>query len=242
MNSMEPRPLFIVVDGLDGCGKSTLAEGICKELWKVDVQHVKTMEPSLSKVGVFIRNLLHTPSQQQTFEDREILGNRLVMAQLFAADRALHSKVIEIGLGEGKHVVCDRWLLSSLVYQCGCESGEDPELPRRFSKVLNVNGDVLEHAFPDLLVHVRVPHRVAFDRIQKTRGNWGRTFFEGEDASKMRRDEVIWAEAVAYYHDVFNRQVLTLDGTLPQFELVNAVMRELVNQHPWFPHLHRRIQ
>jgi dTMP kinase len=239
---MEPRPLFIVVDGLDGCGKSTLVDGICKELSKVDSQHLKTMEPSTSKVGAFIRNMLHTQAQQQTFEDREMLGNRVVMAQLFAADRTLHSKVIEHALGEGKHVVCDRWLLSSLVYQCGCESGADPELHRCFSKILSVNADVLDHVFPDLIVHLRVPHKVAFDRIQKTRGNWGRTFFEGEDASRMRRDEVIWDRAMLYYHDVFNRPILVLDGTRQPFDLVNDVMRELVNQHSWFPRIPRRSE
>lgn len=239
---MEPRPLFIVVDGLDGCGKSTLVDGICKELWKVDSQHLKTMEPSTSKVGAFIRNMLHTQAQQQTFEDREMLGNRVVMAQLFAADRTLHSKVIEHALGEGKHVVCDRWMLSSLVYQCGCETVEDPEILRRFSKILAVNEDILQHAFPDLIVYLRVPHRVAFDRVQKTRGNWGRTYFDGEDASRMRRDEMIWDRAVLYYRDVFNRKVLTMDGTRHPFDLVNDVMRELLSQNSWFPRLPRRSE
>jgi hypothetical protein len=53
----------------------------------------------------------------------------------------------------------------------------------------------------------------------------------------MRRDEVIWDRAMLYYHDVFNRPILVLDGTRQPFDLVNDVMRELVNQHSWFPRI-----
>jgi dTMP kinase len=232
---MEPRPLFIVVDGLDGCGKTTFTQGICKELWGLDVPHLRAIEPSLSRVGVFVRNLLHTPSQQQTFEDREVLGNIQVMAHLFAADRALHAKVIDSNLADGKHVVCDRWMTSSLVYQCGCYGAEDPNIMRRFSQVFTLNQAVLDHRLPDLVIHLKVSPQVASERLQKSRGGWGRTYFEGEEF--LKRDAELWDRAVAYCQSVLNLPTLVLDGGQPPNELVSYTMRELINRHPWFPRL-----
>ncbi len=233
---MDPKPLFIVVDGLDGSGKTTLVEGICKDLWGQDVPHVRTAEPSRSRVGLFIRDLLRTSAQQQTFEDREVLGERNVMAHLFAADRLLHVKMIETALAERRHVVCDRWLLSSLVYQCGCSGVEDPEMLRRFSRLLALNGEILERSMPDLVVHVRVPHNVAFDRVH-ARGSFGHTYFEGKDREKMARDAGLWDQAVGYYEKVFQRDVLVLDGQANPVELVGQVVQCLRVRFPWFPRL-----
>lgn len=234
---MDPKPLFIVIDGLDGCGKSTLADAVCKELWSKDVPHVKTAEPSRSKVGIFIRDLLRTREQQQTFEEREVLADRDVMAHLFAADRLLHSRVIEAALAERKHVVCDRWLLSSLVYQCGCSGLPDPELLRRFSRLLALNGEVLERSMPDLVVYLRVPAEVAFNRVH-ARGSFGHTYFEGKDRVKFAQAAGIWEEAVGYYAKVFQRDALVLDGETNPVELAGQVFRHLQStKFPWFPRL-----
>lgn len=233
---MDPRPIFIVVDGLDGCGKTTLVEALCKELWGQDVPHVRTAEPSPSRVGLFIRDMLRKSAQQQTFEDREVLAERNVMAHLFAADRLLHTRVVEAALVERRHVVCDRWLLSSLVYQCGCSGPEDPEMLRRFSRLLALNGEILERAMPDLVVHPRVPAEVAFERIH-ARDPHGPTYFEGKDQEKLMRDAGLWDKAVAYYEKVFQRDVLVVDGQENPVALAREVVQRLQVKFPWFPRL-----
>lgn len=232
---MDARPLFIVVDGLDGCGKSTLVEGLCKELWGVDVPHFKTMEPSLSRVGVFIRNLLHTPEQQRSFEDLEVMRDHRVMAELFAADRLLHQHAIEKAMGEGKHVICDRWLLSSLVYQSGAADEDDPQLMRCFSNVLATNRHVIDRGLPDLVIFLRTLPKNASERIQKSRANWGRTYFEGEE--RLKRDAMLWEKAVAYYQNVFSKEVLVLSSSRPPAELINLAMQEITQRFPWFPRI-----
>lgn len=232
---MEPRPLFVVVDGLDGCGKSTLTAAIEKKLWEMDVPHYHAVEPSLSRVGAFVRSLIHTPEQQRSFEIMAVLQDARVMAHLFAADRLLHSRLIVSAMSAGKHVVCDRWFLSSLVYQSDVEGVDDPKLMRGFSDVLSINRVALEKAMPDLVVFPRIRPEVASERIKKARANWGCTFFEGE--VRLKKDAALWEKAVPYYRDVFNREVLVVDGESPTLDQVNSVMNALLVRFPWFPRI-----
>lgn len=106
-----PRPgLFLVLDGLDGCGKSTqatlLAEGLRDE--GRDVLH--TREPGGSVLGERVRALLLDPG----------LGDLAPMAEVFLyqASRAqLVEEVIRPALARGTIVVCERWHYATTAYQ-----------------------------------------------------------------------------------------------------------------------------
>ena len=105
---MGDRGIFICVEGLDGCGKTTQAKLLVKRL-KGDYDAVYTAEPSDGKIGKLIKkHYLHADKR----------GSAVVEALLFAADRFEHlkSKVLP-ALNEGKLVVSDRYVYSSLAYQ-----------------------------------------------------------------------------------------------------------------------------
>jgi dTMP kinase len=102
------RGVFVCIEGLDGCGKTTQAKLLVGGL-KRDYDAVYTAEPSKGKIGEFIKkHYLHTDKR----------GLIVVEALLFAADRFEHLKSEVLPrLDEGKVVVSDRYVYSSLAYQ-----------------------------------------------------------------------------------------------------------------------------
>jgi dTMP kinase len=106
---MKGKGLFICVEGLDGCGKTTQAKLLVRKLKKMGWDAVYTAEPSRGEIGKFIQKYcLH--SEKRTFP--------IVEALLFAADRFEHvKKEVVPALNEGKIVVSDRYVYSSLAYQ-----------------------------------------------------------------------------------------------------------------------------
>jgi dTMP kinase len=98
---------FVVLEGLDGSGTTTQLnrlETYCREN---NISCYKTFEPSDAFIGRACRDVL---------EKRECV-DPLTLAQLFAADRREHLKIIKERLEAGHWVFCDRYLFSSLAYQ-----------------------------------------------------------------------------------------------------------------------------
>jgi dTMP kinase len=110
------RGVFICVEGLDGCGKTTQAKMLVKRLRK-DHDAVYTAEPSKGEIGRFIkRYCLHGAKR----------GSSVVEALLFAADRVEHvQNEVLPALAAGKIVVSDRYVYSSLAYQGATGLGLD---------------------------------------------------------------------------------------------------------------------
>ena len=106
--SMVGKGVFICIEGLDGCGKTTQAKLLVKKL-KKHYDAVYTAEPSRGKIGKFIKkNCLHSEKR----------GSVLVEALLFTADRVDHvQNEILPALSKGRVVVSDRYVYSSYAYQ-----------------------------------------------------------------------------------------------------------------------------
>jgi dTMP kinase len=100
--------VFICIEGLDGSGKSTQAKLLTKKLCKTGYKAIFTAEPSKGKIGYFIRRRLFEQKRLPTTAE----------ALLFAADRIEHVQNTVIpALKEGKIVISDRYVYSSLAYQ-----------------------------------------------------------------------------------------------------------------------------
>jgi dTMP kinase len=113
---------FVVLEGIDGSGTTTQAARLAAALRASGHAVVSTREPSDGPIGVVLRQAL----------TRRLVGlSDRVLALLFAADRLDHlASVVEPALAQGKVVVSDRYVLSSLAYQ-------GMRLPLRWVEALN---------------------------------------------------------------------------------------------------------
>jgi dTMP kinase len=103
--------MFITFEGPEGCGKSTHAKRLKAYLEGLGQRVLLTLEPGGTQVGKEIRALLLKP---------ESVLDDTTEVYLFAADRSEHvSKIIRPALAEGKIVICDRFIDSTLAYQIG---------------------------------------------------------------------------------------------------------------------------
>lgn len=112
---MEGR--FIVFEGIDGAGKTTLIDGVSEFLASKGVDVIVTAEPSDGPIGSIIRSgRIKNISQNAE-------------ALMFTADRAYHTQEMLGWIKSGKTVLCDRYYASTIAYQSanlnGTESDKD---------------------------------------------------------------------------------------------------------------------
>jgi len=148
---------FIVFEGIDGSGTTTQASRAYQALAAADVPIHLTQEPSKGPVGCLIRQVL--TGRLVTPGRTGLRGpSWSTMGLLFAADRLDHlESEVEPNLEDGIHVVSDRYLHSSLVYQ-SATSGEDGAL----DWLATVNRFARR---PDLVIHLDVDVRTAQQRL-----------------------------------------------------------------------------
>ncbi|ASJ10081.1 dTMP kinase [Thermococcus sp. P6] len=107
---------FIVIEGIDGAGKSTQARLLAEWFRHRGREVVLTKEPTDTAFGKLIRKLVLTGGREGIIDGAKI--SHEAEALLFAADRAEHvAKIIKPSLKAGKVVISDRYFYSSLAYQ-----------------------------------------------------------------------------------------------------------------------------
>jgi dTMP kinase len=116
-------PRFIVLDGLDGAGKSSQLGGLADWLRAMGREVVTCRDPGSTAVGDAIRSIL--------LDRRDLHLDATAEMLLYMAARAqLVAEVVGPALARGAWVVSDRYLLSNIVYQ-GHAGGLDPDSIRR---------------------------------------------------------------------------------------------------------------
>lgn len=104
------KGLFITFEGPEGAGKTTQISRIARFLQKERIPYLSVREPGGTEIGYRIREILLDPHSEGIVPEAEML--------LYAASRAqLISEKIRPALDDGKIVLCDRYLDSSVVYQ-----------------------------------------------------------------------------------------------------------------------------
>ncbi len=140
---------FIVLDGPDGCGKSTQLDKLATFLADNDVRVVATRDPGGTAVGDRIRHILLGYDLSQMDVRCETF--------LFMASRAqLVSEVIEPALADGDAVLCSRFISSTYAYQGA--AGYD------VSRLLDLGNWAVGDSWPDLTIVLDVPVEVGFER------------------------------------------------------------------------------
>jgi dTMP kinase len=156
--------VFIAFEGVEGAGKGTQIKRAEAYLRKAGLDVLVTREPGGTELGEKIRDVLLDPKTGKLDARSEAL--------LFAASRAqMVTSVIRPALAEGKVVICDRYVDSSLAYQ-GRARGLGEE------DVLTLNVWATQGLFPDLVVLLHVePER----GLLRSTSSPDRMELEGED-------------------------------------------------------------
>ena len=104
------RGRFIVIEGIDGSGKSTQIQLLANRLTAAKRKVYTTAEPTVSLTGGMLRDALRGVTKKTTCE----------IAAMFLLDRIFHNvnpvNGIEKFLASGVDVICDRYYYSSLAY------------------------------------------------------------------------------------------------------------------------------
>lgn len=128
--------MFITFEGPEGSGKTTISNIIVNKLEKLGYKVVQTREPGGTPIAEAIRNVILDKKNTELDPRAEAL--------LYAASRRQHLvEKVWPAIKEGKIVVCDRFLDSSLAYQGGARN-------LGIENILNVNMFATEGTFPDI--------------------------------------------------------------------------------------------
>jgi dTMP kinase len=144
---------FIVLDGPDGCGKSTQAEILARWLQDQGVPTGSFRDPGDTAIGEKIREILLNPEHLAMSTRTELLLYMAARAQLWA-------ERIAPALDENQCVVLDRWLSSTCAYQ-GYAGGFG------IDKVIGIAADCLERIWPDLTIILDVDLNTASGRLDR---------------------------------------------------------------------------
>ncbi|MSS43523.1 dTMP kinase [Anaerosalibacter bizertensis] len=166
--------MFITLEGPDGSGKSTIVKLLSKYLEEKKIDFIFTREPGGTPIGEDIRDII--------LNNKNIHMSPRTEALLYAASRSQHiSEKIKPALEEGKVVICERFVLSSLAYQ-GVARGLGIE------DVKSINDFAIEGVNPDLTLFFDVDPIYALnrktnkkegDRLEKEGLNFHKEVYDG---------------------------------------------------------------
>jgi dTMP kinase len=198
------KPRFITFEGIDGSGKSTVAGMVKRRLASIGFDVVLTREPTDSWLG----------EAAKRSSGRN--GNPFTDLFLFMADRADHTDRIKAWLKNGRTVLCDRYLDSTVAYQ---GATMQPYLGRN---ALNWLQDIHEASSirPDITFFLRLDPETAMGRIS---GRSRRIKFEHEGfLRKVDKNYAIIARR--------EKRFVTIDASLPVEEVVSIAFDRITNK------------
>jgi len=147
------KGIFITFEGTEGSGKTTIINNLIKELKSNNYDAISTREPGGVDISEQIRNVILNVDNTKM--------DKVTEALLYAASRRQHLvEVLIPGLENGKVVICDRYIDSSLAYQ-GYARGIG------IDKVFAINQFAIDGLFPDLTIYIKVAPEIGLSRIER---------------------------------------------------------------------------
>lgn len=201
---------FIVFEGPDGSGKTTVADAVCNKLTANGFDIVHTREPGGIDIAEQIRNVILDPKNTAMDARTEAL--------LYAASRRQHlmEKVLP-AIDAGKIVICERFVYSSLAYQ-GKARGIG------IDAVYKINEFAIEGCKPDLTIYLDIDEKLGQSRINQ------RETKDRLDAESINFHHLVnegYKEILDKYKDI-----KIVDASKPVDEVINdsiSLIMELVH-------------
>lgn len=185
------KGLFITIEGNDGSGKSTVIQSLKEQLAKLNLEVCYTREPGGSYVAEKIREVI--------LDNDNIAMDDKTEALLYAASRRQHLKeTVFPALEEGKIVVCDRFIDSSLTYQ-GIARGLGVD------EVFNMNMFATEGFMPHLTIYLLVEPKIGLER-----------------KSHQKELDRLEHEKLEFHEKVYNGYLMLADRFKDRVRIVNG--------------------
>jgi len=201
---LSEQGVFIVVEGFDGCGKTTAVSYLNERLLDI------------GKKCLLVKDLATTPV---ALACREIVMNHKLPAEselmlIQAARYDIYTKIIRPTLDAGTWIICDRWVPSSFAYQgVGKKLGE--------WWVTRVCDTLVA---PDILIHVDTPFEESIRRIHL------RGATDSFERQSLDVQHTVWSAYREHsLRNKFNRNWIDIDGrTLGSMQQeVNQIVAEI---------------
>jgi len=194
---------FITFEGPDGSGKGTIIKYVRRYLEKSKIEYILTREPGGIEISEEIREIILNKKHLTMDERTEAL--------LYAAARRQHLvEIIIPALQEGKIVICDRFVDSSLAYQ-GFARGIG------IDEVLKINQFAIDELMPDLTIFLNVRPEVGLDRINN---------------SKVRKKDRLDLESLDFHKRVYTGYKKVLERYPNRIKSIDAeqTIKEVSNE------------
>ena len=191
---------FITFEGPEGSGKTSVIEGIKRFFDDNNIDYITTREPGGIRIAEEIRDIILNKNNVEMDAHAEAL--------LFAAARGQHlSEKVLPALKEGKIVICDRFIDSSLAYQ-GHARGLGIE------EVYSINKFAIGDTLPDLTIFIDVPPHVGLKRV----------FNNTRKVDRLDLEDISFHEKVyegyKILSDKFEDRFKTIDGTKSKEQVI----------------------
>ncbi len=196
--------MFVVIEGIDGSGKTTVAKKLAEELSKLGRKVYLTYEPTDTKYGKIVKECVD-------------FGDPFLITLAFALDRALHTHEIRKKISEGYDVICDRYFYSTLAYE-GAMLSEKMELEEALNWIEEIHKYIVIK--PDYIFLLDVEPHTGLGRIESRKSSSMIKFFEKERFLEKVRD--IYLRIAEKYG------MKTIDGSKNVDEIIKEIMKEIL--------------
>jgi dTMP kinase len=204
--------LFITLEGIEGCGKSTQARRLADRLRGLKIPVTLTLEPGGTRIGQDIRGILLNTGNLGLSPLAELL--------LYAADRAQHiSEVIRPSLSNGKWVISDRFFDATLAYQ-GYGRNQD------ISLINDLNQRACLGISPDKTFLIDCPVEIGLERAFRRNRELNQ-----EGQARFEREKVA-------FHESVRKGYLMIAGHEPErFIIIDGSLNEEDQEALIFEHI-----
>ena len=204
--------ILITLEGPEGAGKTTILQAILPILTQARVAILTTREPGGIRIAESIREIILAPENTAIDGKTELL--------LFAAARRQHlNEKVRPALAEGKIVIIDRFIDSSVAYQ-GYARGID------VADVEAINRFATDGLLPDLTLYLDVDTEVGLTRVMAGDREVNRLDLE---AQEMHQKVRAGYQAIAKAHP---ERIVTIDASQALDQVVAATLVALQTRFP----------
>lgn len=222
--SAAKKPPFIVLEGLDGAGTTTQSSRLLARLLSEGQPAMVTREPSDGPIGTLIRQMLSMRVVMPQPDGSVGPVGRETLALLFAADRLDHIQAeINPALTDGRIVISDRYVASSLVYQ-----GDIDEIPDEITDTTTKSSENMDFRWvktineraivPDITFYLQASTELCMSRLDRRAR---RDIYETRQ--KLERLERRYEDVMTMLEADTNQKIVRLDASASITTLHNQI-------------------